>query len=183
MSKHLPSDWDSLLTDHAAAVAEYVGVAQRFSPEAWMQPLAPGKWTPAEVTSHVAEAYQVLRAELGGGPGMRLLGSPLQRWLLRQTMLPRLLAGKPFPAGVRAPKETRPRNVQPDSVNALAVLRTLAQAFTQELTTRAAAGTIRLTHAYFGPLSPRQGIRLLIVHTRHHARQLARQGSGAEIPS
>jgi hypothetical protein len=114
---------------------------------------------------------------------MRLLGSRLQRWLLRQTILPRLLAGKPFPPGVRAPKETRPRDVQQDCATALATLDSLSQAFIEALTTRAAAGTIRLTHAYFGHLSPGQGLRLLIVHTRHHARQLAHADWGAEIPA
>lgn len=141
-----------------------------------MRPLAAGKWSPAEVTSHVSEAYQVLRTELAGGPGMRLLGSPLQRWLLRHTMLPRLCRGKPFPPGVWAPRETRPREVKDVPAVALQGLETLARGFSQELTSRAQAGKVRLSHAYFGPLSPRQGLQLLIVHTRHHARQLARAG-------
>jgi hypothetical protein len=147
--------------------------ARRWESPTWIQPLAPGKWSPAEITSHVAEAYQVLRTELGGGAGMRLLGSPLQRWVLRHTMLPRLCQGQPFPPGVRAPKETRPREIEEDPALALTRLDTLAMAFTKELTTQAAAREVRLTHAYFGSLSPRQGLQLLIVHTRHHARQLA----------
>jgi hypothetical protein len=173
MGDGLSRDWASLVADHAGAVEQFVGAAERFTPAAWMEPLAPGKWSPAEVTSHVREAYQVLRCELGGGGGMRLLGSSLQRWLLRRTVVPRLIAGRPFPPGVRAPKETRPREILEDPAAALSRLEVEAQAFTQELTTKAAAGNIRLTHAYFGPLSARQGLQLLTVHTRHHARQLA----------
>jgi hypothetical protein len=169
----LSSDWESLLTDHQAAVQQFIEAARRCERPAWMRPLAPGKWSPAEVTSHVAEAYQVLRSELSGGAGMRLLGSPLQRWLLRHTILPRLCQGKPFPPGVRAPRETRPREIEEDPALAVTSLGTLAMTFTKELTNRAAAGKVRLTHAYFGPLSARQGLQLLIVHTRHHARQLA----------
>jgi hypothetical protein len=172
VSSRLPADWTPLVADHSTAIDEYVTVAERLPNRAWMLPLAPGKWTPAEVTSHVSEAYRVLCTELAGDAGMRLLGSGLQRLILRHTVLPRLLAGRPFRAGIRAPRETRPRDILEDPQAALAILRRLAADFTQELTRRAAAGSTRLTHAYFGPLSPRQGLQLLTIHTRHHARQL-----------
>jgi hypothetical protein len=103
---------------------------------------------------------------------MRTLGSRFQRLVLRHTMLPRLLTGRPFPPGVRAPRETRPREIVEDPETALATLASLAAEFAEELTNRA-GGRVRLTHAYFGSLSPDQGIKLLTVHTRHHARQLA----------
>lgn len=171
---HSPSPpWTLLLADHTRALEEFVAAAQRFSQDGWTRPLAPGKWNPAEVISHVSEANQVLRSELEGGAGMRMVGSSVRRWLLRQTIMPRLLAGGPFPPGVRAPRETRPREIQADPAVALAQLESQAQAFTRELTARAATGGVRLTHAYFGPLSARQGLQLLTVHTRHHARQLA----------
>jgi hypothetical protein len=172
MSNRLPPDWTSLLAHHSTALEEYRTTAGRLPAHAWMRPLAPGKWTPAEVTSHVSEAYRVLCAELAGNAGMRTLGSRFQRLVLRHTVLPRLLSGGSFPPGVRAPRETRPREIVEDPDTALATLGSLASAFTEELTTRAAAGKVRLTHAYFGSLSATQGIRLLTVHTRHHARQL-----------
>jgi DinB family protein len=167
------SDWSQLLGDHASAVGQFVEAARRFPAEAWTRALAPGKWSPAEITSHVAEAYEVLRGELGGGPGMRLLGSPLQRWLLRHTMLPRILRGRPFPAGARAPREIRPREIQDDPAIALAALVAGADAFARDLSARAADRRLRLSHAYFGPMSARQSLQLAAVHTRHHARQLA----------
>jgi len=169
----LPADWDRLLADHTAALEEYQASAMSLSLETWTRPMAPGKWTPAEVTSHVTEAYRVLRGELGGQAGMSLRGSRLRRFILRHTALPRLLAGKPFPPGVRAPRETRPRIVVDDRQTALKELGSLAELFTTEL--GACAGPARpcLTHAYFGLLSPRQALQLLAVHTRHHARQLA----------
>jgi hypothetical protein len=167
-----PTYWASLVADHSAALEEFALAARRLSVGAWLRPMAPGKWSPAEVTCHVTEAYRVLRTELAGGTGMRMLGSWLQRWLLRRTMLPRLVAGKAFPPGVRAPRETRPREIEADPAAALATLAAEGQAFTQDLTARAEAGAVRLTHAYFGHLSACEGLQLLIVHTRHHARQL-----------
>jgi hypothetical protein len=169
----LPSAWPRLLADHTKAVEDYVTAAERLSVQAWMRPLAAGKWTPAEVTSHVTEAYRVLRAELAGSSGMRLLGSRFQRLILRHTVLPRLLRGRPFPHAVRAPRETRPREVVDDPEIALCTLTDLTETFAQELTSKAARQNVCLTHAYFGPLSAQQGLRLLTVHTRHHARQLS----------
>jgi hypothetical protein len=46
--------------------------------------MGPGKWSSAEITAHVGEAYRVLIGELGGADGMRLRGSVLQRLSPRQ---------------------------------------------------------------------------------------------------
>ncbi|HEX5575873.1 MAG TPA: DinB family protein [Gemmatimonadales bacterium] len=169
----LPRDWDALAADHAAAVQQFVLTVQQLAPDSWSRPLAPGKWTPAEVTSHLAESYRILRAELAGGPGMALRLSGFRRWVLRHTILPRILRGGIFPAGARAPRETRPRELIEDATTALRTLTLEADAFAQDLTTRASSGRVHLNHAYFGPMSARQSLRLVAVHTRHHARQVA----------
>jgi hypothetical protein len=41
-----------------------------------------------------------------------------------------------------------------------------------ELTEQRAHRRVRVSHAYFGHLSAEDGMRLVTVHTRHHARQL-----------
>lgn len=169
--------WEALACEHEAAVSEFAQAARRWAGEAWLLPLAPGKWSPAEVTSHVLAAYSVLLAELRGGPGLRLRGSPVARWLLRHTILRRILAGHPFPVGVRAPAETRPLEVFPDAESGIAALERGVAAFSTELAQQAALRRVRLTHTYFGALPARNALRLLTVHTRHHARQLALAGS------
>jgi hypothetical protein len=169
----LPRNWEALAADHTAAIEQFVLTVRQLAPNSWSRPLAPGKWTPAEVTSHLAESYRILRAELAGGPGMALRLSRFRRWVLRHTILPRILRGGIFPAGARAPRETRPREVIEDAATALRTLTLEADAFAQDLTTRASSGRVHLNHAYFGPMSARQSLRLVAVHTRHHARQLA----------
>ena len=161
-----------MLKDHDSAVSEFVGAARRFPGTEWLQPLAPGKWSPAEISSHLIESYQCLRRELGGEAGMRLLGSPLRRWLFRHTILSGILRGRPFPPGARAPRETRPREVQPNPESALAALEAVADGFARELSARCNDRRLRLSHAYFGPMSSRQSLQLAAIHTRHHARQL-----------
>lgn len=172
MNSRLPSDWTRLTTDHAAALVEFADVARRLPPERWTEPLAAGKWSPAQVTGHLAEAYHVLNVELAGGAAMRLLGPPLQRWILRYTLLPRILSSGRFPARARAPAETRPQRVEAEPEAGIAALTRLAQQFIDALGARASVERVRLTHAYFGPLGVRQAVRLCVVHTRHHARQL-----------
>jgi hypothetical protein len=103
---------------------------------------------------------------------MRVRVPPVQRWILRHVMLPRLLSSGRFPARARAPSETRPLRTDAGPEEGIATLSGLADHFIAELTGRAASGSVRLTHAYFGPLSVRQAVRLCAVHTRHHARQL-----------
>jgi uncharacterized damage-inducible protein DinB len=166
-------DWATLVARHSAAVEEFLRASRRVSAERWLQPLAPGKWSPAEITSHLRESYQVLRGELAGAPGMQLRLRLWHRWILRYTVLHRILGSGHFPAGARAPRETRPRDVTADPRAALPALSTEADAFVQELSDRARTGRVRLTHAYFGSMSARQSLILVTVHTAHHARQIA----------
>ena len=167
------ADWATLVVRHSAAVEEFLHTAHQIGADRWTQPTAPGKWSPAEITSHLIESYQTLRSELAEGTGMGLRLGPVRRWVLRRTMLPRILATGIFPEGARAPREIRPRDVQPDPRIALDRLSTEADAMIQELSDRTRTGRVRLTHAYFGRMSARQGLTLVTVHTRHHARQLA----------
>jgi DinB superfamily len=173
MTGRLPKDWESLSADHQTALQQFVGTVRQLPPGSWTHPLAPDKWTPAEISSHLIASYRIMRAELAGGPGMALRLKPLQRWVLRLTVLPGILRSGSFPVGARAPRETRPVEVVQNLPESLEILATEANALVEELTQRASSGRVRLTHAYFGGMSPRQSLRLLAVHTRHHARQIA----------
>jgi uncharacterized damage-inducible protein DinB len=172
-------NWQALAEDHRAALGQFVATARRIPLHSWTTPLGPGKWSPAEITSHLAQSYRVLRAELAGGKGMALRLPAWQRWMLRRTILPGILAGKGFPANARAPKETRPRDILTDAREALQILADEAEGFAEELAARASSERVRLTHAYFGGMSAAQSLQLVTVHTRHHAHQL--QGIPREI--
>jgi hypothetical protein len=169
----LPSDWNSLTADHRAALDQFVATARQLPTNSWTRPLGHGKWSPAEISSHLIASYRIMRSELAGGQGMALRLQPLRRWILRHRMLPRILKGGTFPAGARAPRETRPTTDLAALPDAIQTLTREATALVEELTTRASHGRVRLTHAYFGRMSAQQSLQLLTVHTRHHARQLA----------
>jgi len=174
MVQSLPRAWAVEVDAHAQAVAQFVNAARTIPTRQWQQPVAVGKWSPAEITAHVTEVYGVVRREVAGGVGMQVRGSPFRRWLLRYTVLPLLLRGGSFPPGARAPVETRPVTVLADQAAAVAALEQGASQFMVELANRQMAGPVWLTHAYFGRAPALYGLRLITVHTRHHARQLAR---------
>jgi len=167
------ADWATLVIGHSAAVEEFLRAAQEIEADRWTRPPGPGKWSPAEITSHLIQSYHTFRSELAGGPGMALRLARVRRWLLRRTTLPRILSTGTFPEGARAPRETRPREVEPNPRIALHTLSTEADAMVQELSDRMRSGRVRLTHAYFGRMSARQSLTLATVHTRHHARQIS----------
>jgi hypothetical protein len=173
MPHPLPPEWVTASEAHTQAVALFASAARAVESACWQRPLAEGKWSPAEITMHLIEAYGVLRGELAGRPGMRMLGTAPRRWLLRHLVLPRLLRGAPFPR-VRAPLETRPVTVLTDQAAAVSRLEREAAEFAAELAAREAAAPVWLTHAYFGRIPALHGLRLAAVHTGHHARQLAR---------
>ncbi|CAN5841210.1 hypothetical protein BH23GEM9_BH23GEM9_03610 [soil metagenome] len=113
------------------------------------------------------------------GPGMRPRVSPARALLLRWTLLPIMMRTGWFPAGVRSPKEFRPSPGEGQTVDAETLIVRLEKAAAASARAlRAADPSIvhaRLNHAYFGPLRPIEALRLLNVHTRHHARRLALQ--------
>jgi hypothetical protein len=166
---------------HARAVSAYADAALAVRPELWLAPRAPGKWSPAEITAHLALVHDAGVAELAGGPPMALRTTRWQRVLLRYTLMPVLLAGGRFPRNVRAPREVRPvpaaavSGEDPAACRdaAVAAFNAGAAAFARAVLQAAAERPrARFTHAYFGGLALHQALRFCAVHIDHHRAQL-----------
>ena len=168
--------WRAALGEHHRAVRELIATCERISVSRWHQAPAPGKWTPSDVVLHLCRAYELGRDAAHGGPGMRLLVLPSRARVLRTLLLPAILLTDRFPRGVRAPAEVVPdasERSMPDA--ALDRLRRAAQEAAAALRRVDEGRPVRrVTHAYFGPLTPRTALRVLTAHTRHHTRALAR---------
>jgi hypothetical protein len=165
--------WRAAADEHQAALAAYLDAAARISDEAWMQPWAPGKWTPAVITEHLAMVYRTFVQELRGGGGMRMKMTPFRRRLLKTFLLPHMLFHRTFPRSAPAPREVRPVGDGLPREQALAELRVLAEEFEREGERARAAGVQNVTHAFFGPIDLTRGMRLAAVHIEHHTRQIA----------
>lgn len=158
------------LTDHRAAVAEFLARAQAIQSDRWLVPRAEGKWTPAEETRHLVLTYRAFIADLRGEGTLRLKGTPLLRRIWRLIALPIILYRRRIPRAVRAPREVRPEGEVGERGALLEELQSAVADFERvfEETCRMRPGQ-RLTHPFFGELSMRQAIVLAAVHTRHHA--------------
>lgn len=170
----LPGALATALREHRAAVEAFVECAAAIPASRWGEPRAPRKWSPAQETEHVLLAYEAGAADLGGGEPLRLQLSWWRALALRWLVLPRILRTGRFPPHAPAPRVFRPRVERGTQGELVRLLREHAGAFERALiAAHAATPGRRVVHPYFGRMSLRQMLRLLTVHTRHHARVLA----------
>ncbi|MBA3889019.1 MAG: DinB family protein [Gemmatimonadaceae bacterium] len=159
-------------------MAAFTDVTNGIPDARWLQPQAPGKWTPAEEVLHVALSYEVALRGMRTGAGMRARVSPMRARLLRWLVLPVIVNSSWFPRA-KAPAEIRPPAVAATGHGEFAAhalcarLERVARDVRDELPL--ASPDLRFRHAYFGDLAPRQALRMLSAHTRHHTRVLARR--------
>lgn len=169
-----PSSFEPLRASHQTAVATFISRAEALSPADWDAPLAPGKWSPAQVAEHLRLSYAVLGGEADGGEGLRIrTPSWMQPWLRFRYLRPILSTGS-LPTGARSPREARPGDGPFDRVATLAALAAAAAAFEDAIARRWDNRSAALTHHIFGRMPVRKGLRFATVHTQHHTRQISR---------
>ena len=164
---------DSIRQLHTAAVDDFASAAERVSPAVWLSPRAEGKWSPAEIVEHLNTAYTVVLDEIAGGPGMKIRTTWWQRALLYFPIRRRILTGRGFPVGARAPREVRPATAPADQRGAIGMFRELARKFDKAIAAPIESGRrIHITHAYFGRSSALTGMLFTARHIAHHRAQL-----------
>ncbi|MFN2443956.1 MAG: DinB family protein [Thermoanaerobaculia bacterium] len=156
---------------HAQAVERLLAAVRGVPASQWSQPYAEGKWTPGEITAHLVTVWDVLLRELRGGPGMAIRTSWWLRLILRWKYAPGILAGKGFPPGIRAPRETRPASAFADPAAAEAAILERAKAFAHEARAGVEQGR-KLTHAFFGKAALPASVLLAARHVEHHTAQI-----------
>lgn len=130
----------------------------------------------AEVTEHLALAYEALLRELTGGGAMAPRMSVGRQRVLRWFLLPHMLFHRSMPRAA-APRETRPQRVPPMKEEGMARLRELGERAELEWRSRP---DVRLTHPYFGSLGRVRGLRLAALHFEHHQRRASAAMTGAD---
>lgn len=171
------------MEEHADVLEDYVRTAQAFSDEAWRRAPAPGRWSAAALTLHVADAYQFGHAAASGGSGMRLRVPALVAFVSRTVVFPVMLWRKRFPREAPAPSEVHPDLDLAHTLTRVAMLHRLRENARQALDTLQRPDATRVTHAYFGSLSPYQTVRLLTAHTRHHTTGLRERLAAGGVPA
>ena len=164
----MPSRWIRALAEHEQVLEEYVQLARTFPAERWQREPAPQRWSAAALTLHVADAYRFGLEAANGGAGMRLRVPRAVAFVSRNVIFPVMLWRKRFPREAPAPSEVRPDLSLAHTLTQAALLDRLAVTAEQAIAALQAPQATRVTHAYFGSLSPYQALRLLSAHTRHH---------------
>ena len=161
--------WRRAAREHSAALESFLSRLASYPEPAWERPLGEGKWTPAEVTEHLALTYVAALRELEEGRTLAPRVSPARQTVFRWFLLPHMLFHRSMPrAG--APRETRPTSPQATREELQQRLGTLARQVEERLKRQPDA---RLTHPYFGRIGALQALRLMALHLEHHERQLS----------
>ena len=166
---------DLLISEHRGAVTEFVSRASALDSSRWLTPRAEGKWTPAQETKHVLLVYDEFLRQMSDTTPMRMHRSIARRLLSRLIGLTSILWFKRIPVAVNAPRGARPEWIDTPSSELLTQLRRRSDEFESSFArVWREEPRRRMTHYLFGRLSLDQGMRLVTVHTRHHAAFLPR---------
>jgi uncharacterized damage-inducible protein DinB len=167
------ADPQAVIASNRRAVNEFVGAARAVSPAKWTTPRAAGKWSPAQVTEHVALAYEQSSRMLHGtftGPAKPWYQQLLARWL----GLPPLFKRGDFGKGpLQAPDFIQPSASPASSVALLARLEAAADDLEGNLAAASNAGRVTVDHPVFGRLPLTDLLHFLFIHTNHHRPQLS----------
>jgi hypothetical protein len=165
----MPAIEDALKSNRAAVEAFLAAVDQLGS--TWLTPRAPRKWTPAQVTEHVARGYdesvKVFAGQEAAFPSLPGLLRPVARGLLfnrvcRKGTFPKARTNRPMDpvTGPATPAEGRAR------------LEAALAAFERQAKATGAAVDAMVTSKTFGTVKLSDWVRFQEVHARHHQKQL-----------
>jgi hypothetical protein len=163
------SPLDTLLASNRAATEALLAAASRDASR-WNTARAPGKWSPAQITEHVARTFEeganAIAERPTKLPNVPRILKPVAAWVFRRTLrtgkfpkakTTRALNPEATPSSPASPAEARSR------------LEAAQAAFEREC--RARAGRT-FAHAAFGVVSVEDYVRFTELHTRHHTRQI-----------
>jgi len=171
---HMPApDLRTAVENNHEAVEKFIRAARAVPATRWQEPRAEGKWSPAQVTEHLAVAYELSRKMVAGNANVteglppRIL-QPLIRTVVRLTVL---RTGKFMRA--KAPAFFQPSS-SPASQEVLCKrLEAASNGFEQDAMRAKQTGQTAFDHAFFGRFGVAEYLQLQAYHTVHHRAQLS----------
>jgi len=162
------NDLESILADNRAAVERLIAAAEG-SADAWTEPRAPRKWSPAQIVEHVAMSLEEGGNVVAGRPA-KLPSLPFFLRPLAALMFKRVLRKGGFP-NVKTNKAMDPPRGPADPGAGRERLLGATAVFEAECRARAAMGRDAVSHT-FGRVKVEEYARFVALHTRHHLAQM-----------
>jgi uncharacterized damage-inducible protein DinB len=164
------TDLHTVMADNRQAVSAFVADTRAVPRSQWASPRAPGKWSPGQVTEHVALAYELSRSVLSGS--FRRPAKPWPVRLLTRLFVKRLLHTGRFGKGLTSPKPLQPTESPTAPEALIARLEAAANGLESDLAAAARTGQTTIEHPLLGHLSLAEFLQFQAIHTNHHRQQL-----------
>jgi hypothetical protein len=158
------------LQQNRAAVEEFLATADGAAGH-WTTPRAPRKWSPSQVTEHVARALEQSGYAIAGKPTVFPVFPRFLRPIMRGVFFNRMVRTGQFPGGAKTNKPMDPESGPPTVAEARARLRG-ALAVIEAASTARGPGDQLVDTTTFGKVSLPDYLVFQAHHTRHHRPQL-----------
>ncbi|HEX5004397.1 MAG TPA: DinB family protein [Gemmatimonadales bacterium] len=160
------------LHQNRAAVEEFLATAATASGH-WTTPRAPKKWSPSQVTEHVARALEQSGYGIARQPTLFPVFPRFVRPIMRGVFFNRMVRTGHFPGGARTNKPMDPESGPPGVAEGRARLQG-ALAVLEAAALARSAGDELVETTTFGKVSLPDYLVFQAHHTRHHRPQLGK---------
>lgn len=157
--------------DASKDAIEQLIVAGERTGAAWTTPRTPEKWSPSQITEHVARSLEESAVMAAGRPSKFPKLPSLLHPVVRALLFNRVLRKGGFPRA-RTNKAMNPAAGPPTPAEGRMRLETAHQQFDEACRQVAAKGQPMRT-TVFGAVPVQDYVRFMELHTRHHGRQIA----------
>ena len=161
---------EAIAANHESA-KRFVARARTVAADQWANPVAPGKWSPAQLLDHVAVSTEVALNAIKGDKAMgsipRIFRPLARRFILKPTLVKGALPAKMKGPPIFAPSQQHlALEVSANRLDrAIGDLETHVRGL-------AAQGTELFEHGFFGWVVIADYVRFNALHLNHHEKQL-----------
>jgi hypothetical protein len=163
------SDVTTVLEANRAAMADFMAAADQ-SESVWTKPRAPKKWSPSQVTEHVACTMEEGAKVVSGTASVFPTVPGLLRPLVRGLFFNRVLKKDAFP-NAKTMKALDPGSGPDNPADARERLAGALSTFEEACRAREASG-LAVEHPVFGTVSVMDYAKFMELHTHHHRKQM-----------
>jgi hypothetical protein len=169
-SQSIP-DFEVALAANRQAMANFLTTARSVANERWAEPIAPGKWSSAQIADHVAVAYEVAVRALKGEAGIR--SAPrLLRPVVRAVAFTGILRKGAFPEKSKGPRVFAPSSGHPGFETTAARMETAVASLESQVRSMQSAARHTFEHPIFGRIGVADYVKFSELHAKHHEQQL-----------